>query len=82
MTCSPKEGWLTASEAGKELIPILTFLMGTRYYVDLYFPNAAVGVRHANLDKKSAPPTKDSLKIKILFVFGSEIIASPMSSNT
>lgn len=82
MTCSPTEGWLTASEAGKELIPVLMFRSGTRCYVDLYFPNVAIGVRRANLDKQSIPPTEDRLKISFLFIFGSAIIASPMSSNT
>ena len=82
LTRSPEEGRLTASEAGKELISVLTFLMGMRYYVDLYFPDVAVGVRHANLDKQSTPPTEDSLKISFLFIFRIEIIASPMPNNT
>lgn len=64
MTCSPKEGRVTAwEEAGKELIPVLTFLMETRYYVGPYFLNVAIGVRHASLDKQSIPPTEESLKI-------------------
>ena len=71
-----------ASEAGKELIPGLTSLVGTRYYVDLYFPNVAIGGRRANLDKQSIPRTEDSFKISFLFIFGSEIIASPVSGNT
>lgn len=82
VTCSPTEGWLMASEAGKELIPVLMFRSGTRCYVDPYFPNVAIGVRRANLDKQSVPPAEDSFKISFLFMFGSQIIASPMSSNT